>query len=125
MAKISPFDIINDISYGKAGILNEDNEHEYNAFLTNKALSYHLDSVLLANEMNMVSQVGKRLQYEYYMNSLRKRKRYSKWIKSKESKELDAIAAYYNYNNFRAREALSVLTPLQIKNIVGYVNDCS
>lgn len=115
----NPFDYINDINTGKKNIIrnSEDpvrSEKEYNAFLTNRSLSYFLDTVLYANEMNINHHLDSKLQYEYYINIIRPKKRFAKWVKSVSEDDLELIKSYYGLNTEKARQALSILSKDQI-----------
>lgn len=115
----NPFDYINDINTGKKNIIrnSEDpvrSEKEYNAFLTNRGLSYFIDTVLYANEMNINHHLDSKLQYEYYINIIRPKKRFAKWVKSVSEDDLELIKSYYGFNTEKARQALSILSKDQI-----------
>lgn len=117
---MGPFDFVNSInSSKKTNLMQEDAaaEKEYSPFLTNKALSYFLDTLGHANRMNMNFHLDNKLQYQYLLNIVRPRKRHSKWVKKLENPDLDIIKEYYGYNNQKAEEALSVLSPDQINEI--------
>ena len=92
-------------------------EKSYSPFLTNRALSYHNDTVAIANEMNTNHFLDKRLQYEFLLNIIRPKKRYAKWSKKEKGGEVDLIKEYYKYNDIKARQALTILTKEQISAI--------
>jgi hypothetical protein len=92
-------------------------EKSYNAFLTNRALSYHHDTVGLANEMNRRSNLDQKLQYEFLLNTVRPKKRYAKWDKKEDHGDLAAIKEYFEYGDIKATQALAVLTDDQIIEI--------
>jgi hypothetical protein len=88
-------------------------EREYlkNRFLINRSLSMSPDTVMYANDMNEHYDLDGMLQYDYFINSIRKKKRYNKWAKaSKTSSKVDIIKEYYNYNEQRAVEVLPLLS---------------
>jgi hypothetical protein len=122
---MSPFDFVESInSREKKDILLEEPEAEkkYSSFLTNKALSYFNDTLGHANRMNMLYHLDNKLQYHYYLNIIRPRIRRSKWYKKVDIPDLELIQNYYGYNAKQAQEALSILSPDQIriiKNRVG------
>ena len=90
----------------------------YNAFMVNRALSYHPDCIFHANQMNMLAGLEKDLQNRYFLNSLRSFKRpYTKWAKPIENSDLQAVKMYYGYSDRQAAEALKVLTDEQIAYI--------
>ena len=103
---MSPFDFINSISFTKADIMADDlAEKQYNAYLVNRGLSYFSDTVLLANEMNRNHHLPNRLKFDFLINSISKRKRFSKWLKATEHEDLMIVKAYYGYSNEKARSA--------------------
>jgi hypothetical protein len=108
-------DWLNSINFTKED-LSEDIK-EYPPFIINKCLSGHIDSILFANEMNMNHQLDKDMQYSFYLNSLRKRKRYSPWLRKDKIKDLECIKSYYGYSNEKASQALKILSKEQINFI--------
>ncbi len=108
-------DWLNSINFTKED-LSEDIK-EYPAFIINKCLSGQIDSVLFANEMNMKHHLDKDMQYSFYLNSLRKRKRFSPWLRKDKIKDLECIKQYYGYSNEKASQALKILTKEQINFI--------
>ena len=57
------------------------------------------------------------MQYSFYLNSLRKRKRFSPWIRKDKIKDLECVKQYYGYNNEKASQALKILNKEQIEFI--------
>tara|TARA_R110000868_G_scaffold59339_1_gene182163 strand:- start:478 stop:849 length:372 start_codon:yes stop_codon:yes gene_type:complete len=111
-------EVLNAINYDKTPILDDElQEKEYVPFVVNRCLSYFPDTILYANKVNHYNQLGKKMQFDYLRLSIRPRKRFSKWIKSQEEKDLQLIKDHYNYSNERASEVLRVLTPNQIEDI--------
>lgn len=93
-------------------------DKDYNFFVVNKALSFHRDCILQANEMNRMPGTDKLLQFHYLLNSIRAYRRpYKKWQKRDSVEDLDAVKTFYNYSNEKAREALTVLSDDQIDQI--------
>lgn len=120
---MNPFEYVNAINYTKKDIMVDDlAEKEYNSFMINRSLSYFPDTVLAANEMNRYHQIDKRLQFDFFINIIRKRKRFSKWNKKEIEGDLEVIKEYYGYNESRALETLSILSPEQIDIIRKKVN---
>tara|TARA_Y100000758_G_scaffold285999_1_gene236477 strand:- start:119 stop:490 length:372 start_codon:yes stop_codon:yes gene_type:complete len=117
---MNPFELINSISNTKKDIL--ENEKDYNAFMVNRGLSYFPDTVIYANEMNKFHHLDSRLQYQFLINTIRKRNRFSKWNKSIESKNINAIKKYYNYSNEKARDVLPLLSNENLNTIRGRIN---
>ena len=114
MEKImNPFALISSISNTKLDIL--ENEKDYNAFMVNRGLSYFHDTILMANEMNQKAHLDNRLQFDFLINIVRKKKRFSKWMKQSSVSDVEVVKEYYGYSNEKARQALSLLTPEQLK----------
>ncbi len=114
------FDFLNDINYRKTNSMKDDPdcEKDYIPFNVNRMLSENVDSVLFVNEMNIRFHCDKRLQYEYFINSLRKRKRRAnKWLTAESFDDIQCIKEYYNYSTRKAKDALKVLSQDDIECI--------
>ena len=99
-------------------LLTEQDEKSYSSFMVNRALSYHRDTVLLANEMNRFTTLDNKLKYDFLINIIRAQKRpYSKWHKKAQSSDLDVVKEYYGYSDAKAAEALKILSDDQITAI--------
>lgn len=110
-----PFDFINSINFGKTDIMvGPDEEKVYNSFLTNRGLSYFEDTVLLANEMNRYHQLDSRMQYDFLRTAVRKRKRFSKWIKPEQNADVETVMEHYNYSREKAEAVMDLITPESI-----------
>lgn len=115
---MNPFEYLNAINNTKKDIMVDDlAEKGYNSFMINRGLSYFNDTVLFANEMNRLHHTPNRLQFDFFINIIRKRKRFSKWMKPETVNDLEVVKEYYGYSNQKARQALTLLTPEQINNI--------
>ena len=115
---MNPFEYLNAINYTKQNIMVDDLvEKEYNSFMVNRSLSYFNDTVLMANEMNQHHHLDNRLQFDFFINIVRKRKRFSKWNKPETVSDVEVVKEYYGYNNEKARQALSLLTSKQIDEL--------
>ena len=113
---------LNSINFNKENILDEDPTEKYPAFVVNKCLSGSLDSVLFANEMNKSHYLNPKLQYDFLLNSLRKKKRFAPWLKKGKVEDIDAVKKYYGYSNEKAQQAMRILTKEQIKYIKSKLN---
>jgi len=89
-------------------------EKEYPPFIINKCLSGHLDTVLFANEMNQHHFLPKKMQYDFFLNSVRKKKRFSPWLRQDKIQDLDYVKRYYGFSNEKAKQALKILTHEQL-----------
>ena len=118
MSKRNPFDFVKSVSYDKKDLMvDEVEEKAYQPFLINKALSYHQDAVFLTNEMNVRHGVDNRLQYQFFLNTLRKRQRFSKWQKPYVSKKLDTVKEYYQISTREAKDYVEILSDKQIREL--------
>jgi hypothetical protein len=112
-------DWLNSINQTKRNLIEEDTSliKEYPPYIINKCLSGQVDTILFANEMNMHHQLDKDMQYLFYLNTLRKKKRFSPWIRKDKVKDLECIKQYYGYSNEKASQALKILTKEQLNFI--------
>ena len=97
-------------------------EKKYPPFIINKCLAPFPDTIMLVNEMNKHHQLDKKLQFDFLLNSLRTRKRYTPWLKASKQKNLEYVKEYYGYNNEKAKSALKLLDDEQIKTIKDSLN---
>ena len=120
------WDILNSINHTKVDLTKEEGfEKAYNPYLTNRGLSLFLDTIEKANEMNMLHQLEPRLQYDYLLNKIRPRKRFSKWFKKEKDDELKLVMEYYDYNVSKAKTALQILTHENLKEIKELIDSKS
>ena len=112
-------DWLNSINFTKQNLLEEDPDviKDYPPYIINRCLSGHLDAIMFANEMNKYPNLDKDLQYHFYLNTLRKKKRFSPWLRKDKVTDLEIIKQYYGYSNEKALNALKILTPDQINFI--------
>ncbi len=115
---MTPFAFLNEISYNKRDIMVDDiAEKDYNSFIINRSLSYFNDTIIYANEMNINHHIDNRLQFQFLINIIRKRKRFSKWVKPKTISDVEIIKEYYGYSNEKAQQVLPLLTSKQINEL--------
>jgi len=112
-------DYLYSINQSKKNILDEDldAEKKYPAYVVNRCLSSFTDTVLLSNEMNKCSHLPKRLQYDFLLNSVKPRKRFSPWTRKDSIDNLEVVKEYYGYNDDKALQALRILTKDQLDKI--------
>jgi hypothetical protein len=115
----NPFDYVNAVNFTKKDMMADtDNdelaEKSYVPFMTNRSLSYFVDTIQYANEMNMNHHLDNKLQFHYLLNSVRPKKRFSKWVKKQSDSDIEVIKEYYKYNTVKAEAALELLTPEQL-----------
>ena len=112
-------DWLNSINFTKKNLIQEDPsvKKDYPPYIINRCLSGHIDCVMFANEMNKYHFLDKDMQYEFYINILRKRKRVSPWIRKDKVSDMECVKSYYGYSNEKASQALKILSPEQINFI--------
>ena len=115
---------LNSINLSKRDLMEEDPgwEKNYPPYVINKCLSRHLDTLAFANEMNRYPNLDKRLQYSFYLNTVRPKKRFSPWGKKEKVKDLEVVKQYYGYSNEKAKQALMILSPDQLNYIKEKLN---
>jgi hypothetical protein len=115
---MNPFEYLKAINDTKKDIMVDDiAEKGYNSYMVNRGLSYFHDTVVIANEMNRYHHIDNRLQFDFYINIVRKRKRFSKWLKPETVSDVEVVKEYYGYNNEKSRQALSLLTSEHINEL--------
>ena len=109
-------DWLNSINQTKQHLIDEDPsiEKEYAPYVINRCLSGHIDCIMYANEMNRCHFLPKKMQYDFFINSLRKRKRFSPWIRKDKIEDLERVKQYYGYSNEKALQALQILSKEQL-----------
>ena len=119
---MNPFEYCNAINYTKKDIMIDDiAEKAYSPYMVNRQLSYFPDTVLAANEMNRNHHIDNRLQFDFFINIIRKRKRFSKWFKPEQVSDLEVVKKYYGYSNEKARQVLTLLSTEQINELKNKV----
>jgi hypothetical protein len=112
-------DWLNSINQTKQNLIEEDSslEKEYSPYIINRCLSGHIDCIMFANEMNRYNFLPKKMQYDFFINSIRKKKRFSPWLRKDKVEDLECIKNYYGYSNEKAYQALKILSKEQINFI--------
>ena len=116
---MNPFDFVRQINHGKVNLIDEtpELEKEYKQFIINRALSFNHDTVLYANEMNLHNHLDSKLQFDFFLNTIRPKKRYGKWLKRESNDVLELIKTYYKCSYAKAREYATLLNDSQL-NII-------
>lgn len=112
---MTPFDYVKSINAGKEE--EEVDDKVYSQFLTNRAFSYYPDTILYADSLNRCTNLTNQEHYSYLINSIRPRKRFSKWAKVEPNGDLDIVQATYKVNRQRAKVILSILSPEQLDHL--------
>jgi hypothetical protein len=112
-------DWLNSINQSKINLIDENPslEREYPPYIINRCLSGHIDTVMYSNELNKAPSLSRKLQYDFLINIVRKRKRFSPWIKKEKIEDLECIKKYYGYSTEKAKQALTILSKEQLKFI--------
>ena len=113
---MNPFDFVKQINQGKVNLIDEtpELEKEYKQFIINRALSFNHDTVLYANEMNFNNHLDSKLQFDFFLNTIRPKKRYSKWLKRENNEVLELIKVYYKCSYAKARDYATLLNDSQL-----------
>ena len=120
---MSPFEYIKAINETKQDVmLTSQDEKKYSAFIVNRGLSFFMDTIFQVNEVNRNHHLDSRLQFDYLLNSIRQKKRYSKWLKPEKLNDLDIVKEYYGFGNEKAKNALLVLSEDQLAYIKDKLN---
>lgn len=114
--KIELKDWLNTINHEKLNIIDQepDTESQYPPYIINRCLSGFIDTLMYANEMNMSHHIDKKLQYDFFINIIRPKKRFSPWLKKEQISDLELVKSYYGYSNEKASQALKILTKEQL-----------
>ena len=112
-------DWLNSINFTKKNLVEEDptSIKDYAPYIINRCLSGNLDCILFANEMNRYPNLDKDMQYSFYLNTLRKKKRFSPWLRKDKVTDLQCVKQYYGYSNEKASQALKILSQQQLDYI--------
>lgn len=115
LKSISPFDYVNAINHTKDNIIvDEWTESQYKSFVVNKALSFSADTVIQANEMNSRPHLDGKLQFDFLINIVRSRKRFTKWLKPEKIEAIKIVQEYYGYSYEKASQILPLLSIEQV-----------
>jgi hypothetical protein len=115
---MNPFEYVKAINTTKKDIMVDDiAEKEYNAFMVNRSLSNFRDTVLYANLMNVNHHLDSRLQFDFFINTIKKKNRFSKWLKPIKYENLEILKEYYGYSNEKAKSVISLLNNKQIEDL--------
>jgi len=112
-------DWLNSLNFTKENLIQEDPSliKDYPPYIINRCLSGHMDCIMFVNEMNKYHFLDKDIQYEFYLNTLRKRKRFSPWLRKDKISDLEVVKNYYGYSNEKASQALKILSNEQLNFI--------
>ena len=119
------WDWVKSINSSKINLLEtEEDIKEYTPFVVNRALSYHWDTVLFSNEMNCAPNIPSESQYLFYLNTIKKGNRFSRWVKKESTENIEIIKRYYNYNDSKAYEVVDLFSKEQIDYIKNKLETC-
>ena len=121
---MNPFEFLNSINTTKQNLIDKDSDAEssYNPFLVNRSLSYFPDTVFMSNEMNRLHHLDAKLQYDFLINIVRKKKRFSKWDKPEERDDIECVKRYFGYSENKAKQVVGLLSESQITTIKSKVS---
>tara|TARA_B100000902_G_C27229007_1_gene873796 strand:+ start:437 stop:835 length:399 start_codon:yes stop_codon:yes gene_type:complete len=117
-------DYLNTLNYSKDNLMDDDPgwKKNYPPYVINKCMSHHMDTLMYSNEMNRYPNLDKDMQYSFYLNTVRPKRRFSPWGKKQKVKDLDLVKQYYGYSNEKAKQALRILSPDQLDYIRTKLN---
>lgn len=118
-------DYLNSINLSKKNLMEDEDpawEKNYPPYIINKCMSHHMDTVMFANEMNQYPGLDKKLQYNFFINTVRPRKRFSPWGKKEKVKDIELVKEFYGYSTEKAMQALRILTENQLEMIRTKLN---
>ena len=118
-------DYLNAINHTKENLMDSEDEQwekKYPSYIVNKCLAPFQDTILLVNEINQYPNIDKKLQFDFLINSLRPRKRFTPWVKAKKLEDIEYVKEFYGYNNEKAKVALTILNDDQIATIKQKLN---
>ena len=113
-------DYLNSINFNKKNLMNSDDKEwvkKYPAFIVNKILSGFSDTIMLVNEVNRNHFLDKDMQYQFLLNSIRSKKRFSPFLRANKLKDIEVVKEFYGYSNEKAKSALDIHTKDQLKLI--------
>ena len=117
-------DYLNTLNYSKDDLMEDDPgwKKNYHPYVINKCMSHHMDTLMFSNEMNRYPNLDKDMQYSFYLNTVRPKRRFSPWGKKQQVKDLNLVKQYYGYSNEKAKQALRILSPQQLDYIRTKLN---
>ena len=119
-------DYLNAINFSKQKLMDTEDllwEKEYPAYIVNRCMSMFWDTLPAANEMNGYHFLDKKVQFDFFINSIRKQKRFGgKWLSQSKLKDMEYVKEYYGYSNEKAKDALNILSKEQIEHIKEALN---
>ena len=121
---MNPFEFLNSINSTKKNLMDVDidTEKSYNSFLVNRSLSYFPDTIFMSNEMNRLHHLDNKMQYDFLINIVRKKKRFSKWDKPEERTDIECVKKYFGYSESKAKQVVGLLSESQITTIKSKVS---
>ena len=115
---MTPFDFLNAINDTKVNVMVDDTaEKQYPPYMVNRGLSFYPETVMQANEMNQNYHLDSRLQFDFFINTISRKRRFGKWLKATESEDLLIVKEHYGYSNEKARSALTILSSEQLNEL--------
>jgi len=112
-------DFLSSINHDKKALLDKDESavRLYPAFIVNRSLSYFVDTIFYSNEMNCSPWLDSKSQFDFYRLGIRKKKRYSPWLKKETESNIELIKTAFGYSNQKAREVLNILSTEDLETI--------
>lgn len=115
------FDFLNDIYVGKQDILTEANAGIYSPYVINMCLAGNIDTIMYAQQLNMLPNISKFQHFKYLLYSLPRKKRYSKMVRADKIADIEIVKEYYSCSTVKAKENLKLLTKENIEDMKKYL----
>lgn len=117
-AMSNPFEIVGGLNTSTEDNWESIGEKDYVSFMVDRAMSYHIDTVMLASEVTQRFNMPKQWQYDFYRTAISpKKKRFSKWAKPEEVADIELIIEAYGVNRQKAMTILSCINNSNINEI--------
>ena len=112
-------DFLGSINHDKKPLLDnvEADPRLYKPFVVNRCLSYFPDTIFHANEMNCAPWLDNKSQFDFHRLGIRKKKRFSPWLKKETEENIARIQLVYGYTESKAREVLNILRPQDLETL--------
>lgn len=116
---VNPFDFVRSINESKVDLIHDGSHYEedYVSFIVNRNFSLFIDTLFDANEMNQKPHLPGKLQYDYLRHSIKKRKRFSPWLKNKKNEDAFALSQLFSIPFKRMVEILGILNNEQVMKL--------
>jgi len=119
MSEPSLFDYIGDISYNKKYLYSEDTKKNYSVFMVNRGLGQHIDTIMLANEMNKRPDTPELMHHDFLFYAVDAKKRYGKWAKADDTdtEVVEYVKSTYGVNQRIALDYIKLMDRSELEKL--------